>query len=152
MINLLKNGELVNNDLKIAQIPNEYFTNITNEQDIKENEANLSLAINIENPIDKSVSKYKSHHSIKIITKQSVPQELFESNEVDAIDVFDQLKRLNPKKSSHIDSIPSKILQENFELFARILHSSFNICVKNSNFAESLKEADTSPYVTVKKN
>ena len=91
-INLLENGELVNNDLKIAQILNEYFTNTTDELEIKENEANLSLAINIEDSIDQSVYEYKNHPIIKMIKKQWVPQELFEFNEVDAIDVFDQLK------------------------------------------------------------
>ena len=114
MINILENGELVKNDLRIAQILNEYFTNITDELEIKENKANLSLAINVEDPIDQSVCKCKNHPSIKMIKKLWVPQELFESNEVDAIDVFDQLKRLNPKKALTIDSMRSKILQENF--------------------------------------
>ena len=60
MINLLENGELVKNDLRIAQILNEYFTNNTDELEIKENEANLSLAINVEDPIYKSVYKFKT--------------------------------------------------------------------------------------------
>ena len=75
-----------------------------------ENEAKLSPKINIKDPIDKSVNKYKNHPNIKMIKKQWVPQELFVFCEVDPIDVFDQLKILSPKKASQIDSMPSKIL------------------------------------------
>ena len=73
LINLLENGKLVNNDLKIAQIFNEYLTNITNELEIEENEANLSLSINIEDHIDKAVYKYNNHPSIKIIKSNGYP-------------------------------------------------------------------------------
>ena len=85
----MENEELVNNDLNIAQIFSEYFTNIIDELEIKENEANLSLAINIENPKGNSVYKYKAHPSIKMIKKQWVPQELFDFNEIDTIDVIE---------------------------------------------------------------
>ena len=106
----MENEELVNNDRKITQIFNEYFTNIIDELEIKENEANLSLAINIEDPIDNSVYKYKDHPSIKKIKQQWAPQELFDFNETDVLDVTEQLMKLNPKKASPIDSMPSKIL------------------------------------------
>ena len=112
MINLLENGELVNNDLKIAKILNEYFQNNTDELEIKENEANFSRAINMEDPIDNSVYKFKNHPSIKMIKKQWVPQELFEFNEVDAVDVFDQLKRLNPKKLHRLIACPQNYLKK----------------------------------------
>ena len=60
-----------------------------------------------------------------MIKKQWVPQELFDFNEIDTIDVIEQIKRLNPKKASPIDSMPSKKLQENCKIFVPFLHSSF---------------------------
>ena len=73
-INLLEKGKIINNDVKIAEVFNEYFENITYELGLTENKANLSFSENIENPIEKAVHKYKNHPSIKKIKQQWSPQ------------------------------------------------------------------------------
>ena len=60
-INLLEKGESINDDVKIAEMFNEYFANITDELGLTENKANLSFSENIEDPIAKAVHKYKNH-------------------------------------------------------------------------------------------
>ena len=64
-INLLKKGEIISDDMKIAEVFNEYFANITDELELTENTANLSFSENIEDSIDKAVQKYKNHPRIK---------------------------------------------------------------------------------------
>ena len=66
-ITLIENGEMVTDDLKIAEIFNDYFANITQDLEITDTGAHLSPTIDIEDPIDKAVEKYKNHPSIKKI-------------------------------------------------------------------------------------
>ena len=66
-ITLIEKGEMVTNDLKIAEIFNNYFANITQDLEITDTGAQLSSTTGIEDPIDKAVEKYKRHPSIKKI-------------------------------------------------------------------------------------
>ena len=50
-INLLEKGEIINDDVKIAEVFNEYFANSTDELGLTKNKANLSSSENIEDPI-----------------------------------------------------------------------------------------------------
>ena len=64
-INLLENGEIKSDNMRIVEVYNEYFANITYELDLTGNEANHSLSGLVEDPIDKVVKKYKNHPWIK---------------------------------------------------------------------------------------
>ena len=124
-ISLLGKGEIINDNVKIAEVLNEYFANITDELGLNENKANLSFSEIIVDPIEKAVHKYKNHPSIKKIKQQWSPQTLFEFRKVTTEDVATQLRKLKSKKSSPIDSIPSRVLQEHLDIFAPLLqHSS----------------------------
>ena len=143
-ISLLEKGEIINDDVKIAEVFNEYFANITDELGLNEKIANLSLSENIEDPIEKAVHKYKNHPSIKNIKQQWSPQTLFEFRKVTTEDVATQLRKLKSKKSSPIDSIPSRVLQEHLDIFAPLLQNSFNFCIETSHFPETLKKGNIS--------
>ena len=143
-ISLLEKGEIINDDVKIAEVFNEYFANITDELGLNEKIANLSLSENIEDPIEKAVHKYKNHPSIKKIKQQWSPQTLFEFRKVTTEDVATQLRKLKSKKSSPIDSIPSRVLQEHLDIFAPLLQNSFNFCIETSHFPETLKKGNIS--------
>ena len=143
-ISLLEKGEIINDDVKIAEVFNEYFANINDELGLNEKIANLSLSENIEDPIEKAVHKYKNHPSIKKIKQQWSPQTLFEFRKVTTEDVATQLRKLKSKKSSPIDSIPSRVLQEHLDIFAPLLQNSFNFCIETSHFPETLKKGNIS--------
>ena len=83
--------------MKIAEVFNEYFANITDELGLNEKIANLSLSENIEDPIEKAVHKYKNQPSIKKIKQQWSPQTLFELRKVTTEDVATQLRKLKSK-------------------------------------------------------
>ena len=143
-ISLLEKGEIINDDVKITEVFNEYFANITDELGLNEKKANLSFSENIEDPIEKAVHKYKNHPSIKRIKQQWSPQTLFEFRKVTTEDVATQLRKLKSEKSSPIDSIPSRVLQEHLDIFAPLLQNSFNLCIETSNFPETLKKGNIS--------
>ena len=143
-INLLEKGESINDDVKITEVFNEYFANITDELGLTENKANLSFSENIEDPIEKAVHKYKNHPSIKKVKQQWSPQTLFEFRKITTEDVATQLRKLKSKKSSPIDSIPSRVLQDHLDIFAPLLQNSFNLCIETRNFPETLKKGNIS--------
>lgn len=87
-ITLIENDEMVIDDLKIAEIFNDYFANITQDLEITDTSAHLSSTIGIEDPIDKAVEKYKNHHSIKKIKECFTSSEAFHFRQVTVEEVF----------------------------------------------------------------
>ena len=55
-----------------------------------------------------------------------------------------QLQNLDPKKASPQESIPSKILKTNADLFRFSLTEFFNKLVEEGSFPNDLKNADVS--------
>ena len=141
-ITLIEKGEMVTDDLKIAEIFNNYFANITQDLEITDNGAQLSSTTGIEDPIDKAVEKYKSHSSIKKIKECFTCSESFHFRQVTAKEVFCQLRKLNPRKSSPVGSIPVKVMKENSDIFAPILQGHFNATISQNDFPETLKAGD----------
>ena len=52
-INLLEKGEIIYEDVKIAEVFNEYVANITDELGLTENKAKHSFSENMEDPLKK---------------------------------------------------------------------------------------------------
>ena len=50
----------------------------------------------------------------------------FEFSEVSTSDIATQIKQLNSKKASPVDSIPARILKENSDIFSVVLQFLFN--------------------------
>ena len=58
-----------------------------------------------------------------------------------------KLGKLNPRKSSPIESIPAKDIKQNSDIFAPVLQSHFNTIISQNDFPEVLKAGDiTSLY------
>jgi len=72
------------------------------------------------------------------------PQTLFEFSRINTEGVSTQLKKLKSKKSSPIDSIHSKVLQEHLNIFPPLLQNSFNLCIETHTFPETLKKGNIS--------
>ena len=52
------------------------------------------------------------------------------------------MKILDIKKPSQQNDMPTKIIQENSNYFAKFLHHIINTCLKDSQFPSDLKLAD----------
>ena len=66
-ITLIEDGKMKTGDLKIAEIFNHYFTNITENLGIYEYQTLLSSTNGINDQVDKTIKKYENHSSIKKI-------------------------------------------------------------------------------------
>ena len=102
---------MVTDDLKIAKIFNDYFANMTQDLEITDTGAQLSSTTGIDDHIDKAVEKCKSHPSIKKIKECFTCSESIHFRQVTAQEVFCQLRKLNPRKSSPVGSIPAKVMK-----------------------------------------
>ena len=146
-ITFIENGEMVTDDLKIAEIFNDYFANITQDLEITDTGAYLLPSIGIKDPVDRAVEKYKIHPSMKKIKECFEYSESFNFTLVTVEEVFCQLEKLNPGKSSPVGSIPAKIIKENSDIFAQVLQNHFNANISKNVFPKVLKAGDiTSLY------
>ena len=53
--------------------------------------------------------------------------------------------KLQTATTTQQNDIPTKILKENSEVFARYFHKNINFCIENSIFPSDLKVADVNP-------
>ena len=120
----MENEVLVTDDKEVAEIFIEYFVNITDSLGI----ISLSLKMlalqdtdGISDPIEIAIQKYSSHPSAKLISSNTKPSHSFPFNFVANSRVSAELRDLKVKKPSPIDSIPSKILKDNLDIFTDVL-------------------------------
>ena len=141
---LLENDKVVSNDRAVADIFDDYFVNITGSLDIVDADLNLLSTDGIDDPVDIAVRKYSLHPSIKRIQENFNNSQIFEFTPVSVVDVNNQLKRLDSKKATPLESIPGKVLKENSDIFLPYLTDTFNLCLSENYFPNKLKDEDVS--------
>ena len=97
-------------------------------------------------PILWAIMKYENHPSIlKIKDFDSTRTECFSFKPTNFESVLQEILALNPSKASPIESIPKKILKENYDILGFKISNDFNISVKTGTFPNNQKLADVSP-------
>ena len=138
---LKENDLIVTSDFKMANIFNNYFTNITTMLDI--NLWGNSSVYHID-PVLQAIRKYANHPSI-IYIKSSYPvKQIFDFSHVLPDDVFRNIVKLKKDKSTS-GTIPIKILQLAAKSCSPVLTDCINSAIKNCSFPEELKWADIVP-------
>ena len=92
--------------------------------------------------VDKAVRKYDAHPSICKIRENVKITNKFELSEVSTSDIAVQIKQVNSKKASPVDSIPARIHKENSDVFTVVIQFLFNSHMSKCIFNEELKAAD----------
>ena len=59
--------------------------------------------------------------------------------------ILNETTQLSSSKTDQITDIPTKIINQNSDIFADFILTSFNQSVANSIFSSSLKNADITP-------
>ena len=102
--------ELVNDDVKIAEIFNRFFSNAVIDLKIPDFHGAVPLAHNISYPIFRAILKYANHPSaiaIKYLSNTS----LFIFSNKSVADVKKEIGKLDPRKATQNTDIPVKILK-----------------------------------------
>ena len=102
------------------------------------------MDVSIDDPIEKIISKYSNHPSIKLIN-ENVLKGNFTFKAVNVVDIGKKVRALHSNKSSMSLSIPPKILKENSDICGKPLTNVINNGIVNSCFDSELKLADLTP-------
>ena len=140
---LIEDGKMITEDLKIAEIFNHYFTNITENLGIYEDQTLLSSTNGINDPVEKAIRKYENHPSIEKI-KECYELNKFEFKPVTIDEVLLQVQKLNSRKASPLNSIPAKILKQNADIFAVLIQKILNSNISGCYFPKELKDGEVS--------
>ena len=100
-------------------------------------------------PVDKSISKFEFHPSILLIKNkigEKFSPNLFSFSEVTKAEVLKEINLINNKKATPSNTMPPKILKISPKCSADTLTSLVNTSLTNSGeFPSNLKLADITP-------
>ena len=147
-IKLLEGDESLQDDSEVVEELNNIFKEAVSTLDVNRNSYITNPdSINISDPIEKAISKYKFHPSILLINGKIVHQDKISFKPIFKLGMEKEVQLIKPKKATTIDSIPPKILKISSKVSVDALQSLFNDMLKTGNFPENLKVADTVQFL-----
>ena len=69
----------------------------------------------------------------------------FSFKEVTLNEIINKIKSLDQSRATQSNDIPTKVIIENYDIFATFITESFNIMIENSVFLVSIKQAAMKP-------
>ena len=133
--------EIVNDDVKIAEIFNRFFSNAVIDLKISDFHGAVPLADNISHPIFRAILKYANHPST-IAIKDLNNTSMFSFSNVSAADVKKEIRKLDPRKATQNTDLPVRILKQNSDIFGNYIRDFFHECVDKGVFPSILKNAN----------
>ena len=146
-ITLTEEDEIIESDRNAAQILNTFFSNIVSNLKIAEYANCDPISENINDPVIKSIVKYRSHPSMHKIGEVCNRKQcsLFSFWHVGKEEILKEILSLDSTKVSQDTDIPRKVIKDNADIFSDFLLSGFNNSIKTSIFPSSLKQAIITP-------
>ena len=138
---LVENDKIISDELEIAETFNNYFGNIISDLGIK----NDNILSENSDPVINAISYYENHPSINKIKDFKEENSSFNFVKVTLQEVREHIGKLDNSKSMQSCDIPTKVIKENSEIFARYITAAFNDAISSSIFPKSLKFADIKP-------
>ena len=120
--------EIVNDDVKIAQIINRFFSNAVKDLKIPGFHGVVPLADNISHPIFRASLKYANHPST-IAIKNLKNTSMFSFSNVSVPDVKNEIRKLDRRKTTQNTNIPVRILKQSSNIFDNYICDFFNECI-----------------------
>ena len=138
-IMLCENDTIVNELVSVANIFNKYFTDITDK-----------IGFNDPIPVDyrhddvfwSMVSKYDNHPSIIAIKGNISGSMSFEFSKVTVNELYNILVKLNVRKATGFDGIPSKFLRIDAAPLVVLISDIVNMSISECTFPDILKYAE----------
>ena len=107
-ITLVKNEEIIFDDVEVANTLNNYFSNLSRY------------------PTLNAILKYKNHPSMHVLKRFSQRFSSFYFSHVDKNTVLKEIKKLSLNKAVQDSDIPVKIFLKNVDFFADYIYLQFN--------------------------
>ena len=137
---LVEDNGIVRNEEIIANIMNNYFTNITTHLKLKPTK--IDPKANLESIID----TFQNHESVQRIQLANFhSKSSLKFNSISELDVKKEILNLSSKKATRKGDIPAKILKNSINTYLSELTILINNCLKEGVFPDDLKFADINP-------
>ena len=130
--------KVMSEDKEVAETFKESFVNTVASLKISPKENYETDVRNDNKLILNYINKFKSHLIIKIIKSRKKEEQTFIFNYVSYEEVLKKIRKLQTMKTSQQNDIPTKILKENSEVFARYFHE--NIFVLRTRFSHLISK------------
>ena len=128
-ITIVENKEVVTEKNEVAEILNNYFIEAVQKLDIEKftyEGKHESHSENIDDLIDKIISKYKLHPSILKIKEHIEVKNKFKFEDTTEDEIFLKIKSLDPKKACMQNDIPAKTLIGTNDIISNHLSKIYN--------------------------
>ena len=126
---LTEKNETLNDNKKISNTFNEYFTNITKGLNVHKSSRNIN---------------FENEESCKKI-KENFGNETFSFETISKKDVLNLIKQLPGNKATVSNDIPVSVLKESVSAYYEKLTDIFNNCIRSGTFPEILKKSEVTP-------
>ena len=146
IISLTEDGKTITEDLQMAEIFKNYFSNVTRSFGDRNVPTKPGIA-NSQNTVSNAINKFRNHPTILSINKNmeriGCPSFAFEF--VSLEETIKEVNKLSIKKASQTLDIPVKIVKENKDLISYFVYNNFNNALSSLQYPNGLKYADVTP-------
>ena len=143
-ITLVEDNSILENDDKIAETFNNFFTSAVSNLNIPLF-VDPSMEIDhIEDPILRIIEQYKNNPSIVAINENNLAKQ-FSFKYIPKSDVEREILNLDVSKASQDSDIPTKIIKINADIFAEVLCNVFSRSLEVGEFPSGMKLVNVTP-------
>ena len=142
---LLENEIITSNETEVAEKMNNFFIDVIENLDIEHfDEEPIDEMVSLD-PIETIIKSYSKHPSILKIKGYVTIEETFSFKNISSHEFENEIKILDPKKTTVHNDIPTKVLIETKDISSIYLSKIYNVSKDYLTFPESLKNADVVP-------
>ena len=143
-INLVEDNSILENNDKIAETFNNFFTSAVSNLNIPPF-VDPSVEIDhIEDPILRIIEQYKNHPNVVAINEKNLNKQ-FSFEYIPKSDIKKEILNLDVSKASQDSDIPTKIIKVNADIFAEVSYNVFNRSLEVGEFPSGMKLANVTP-------
>ena len=140
---LVKNDQIVSNNIEVANMFNDYFSNLAEHLKLQVPKNLLQHSCQSDGPILKVILKYENHPGIAAIKEIHHLNQFFNNFSLD--DIKKELQNLDSSKVIQVSDIPTRIIKENIDILFLFLFVSLNDSICQSNFSHNFKFEEVTP-------
>ena len=137
---------MIDDEIEIAKLFNEYFVNIVKKLGLFTKEQNAISTENSLSEVEIAITKYGNHPSIIAITEkmEKLGNPTFGFDFTSYEETVKEVNNLKIRKVSQKRDIPVRIIKENIDI-SYFLYHNFNNSLSCSTFPTAMKYAEVTP-------
>ena len=141
---IVEKDKIISKNEEVAEKLNNFFIKAVEDLEIEQFAPNFEYDIQTED-IDEIIRKYEKHPSSLKIKENVKVENKFKFTDTTPKDIKDEINKLNPRKASVENDIPTKILIGSQDIVCDYLSNIYNDSKSSHKYPQPLKLADVVP-------